>query len=198
MRESRWALAAPHPPSPGWRPPPTKPPPRPSSSSPYWETPPRATPGGASEGVARPRQEPGAPTSSPVASGALGRAPTGITQAGRGGSASSALQSATGFVLFLFVFVPFLFFALGDPEPGPGSCHHHERHSPSPRPGDGTGRAAAARRPGAVRRRSLLLWPGPSALCLCPAVRLSCSPSPGGPRSARSRAVRSLRSGRSS
>lgn len=119
-------------------------------------------------------------------------------RAGHGGSASSALQSATSFVLFLLFSVSF--FASGDPGPGPGSCHHHEQHPPSPSPwrGDRTGQAGAASRSGAITHRSLLLWPGPSAPCPCPAARLSCSPCPGTPCLARGRGGRCPRSARSS
>lgn len=166
----------------------------PRSSSPYWDTPLHATMVGALEGAAQPWQERGTLMSPPAAPA------TGITRAGWGGSASSALRGSTSFVLFLFVLLSFLlfFFALGDQEPGPSSRHLHKQH-PRPRPwAKGTGQAAAMCHRGAIKHRSLLLWPGPSALCLCPAVRLSCWPSPGGPRSARSRGIRSLRSGRSS
>lgn len=184
-----------HPPPQGGDPHPRCPP-CPGSSSSYWEPPPHATPGRTAEGAAWPWQGPGTPTSSPAASGALTPAGSGGDQHPQRYGAQPVLSFSSS---FLFLFVLF-FFALGDPEPGPGSCHHHDRHAP-PHPcpqGGETGRAAAACRPGAVRRRSLLLWPGPSALCLCPAVRLSCSLSLGGPRSAQSRGGHSLRSGRSS
>lgn len=93
----------------------------------------------------------------------------------------------------------FSFFCFGRPGAWSRLAPPPRATPPHPCPwGGGMGRAAATCHPSAIRRRSLLLWPGPSALCLCPAVRLSCSPSPGGPRSARSRGVRSLRSGRSS
>ena len=174
----------------------------PRPSSPYWETPPHATMVGALEEAAwpwqapahrRPPQQRAVPSAGvpPLASPGQGEGDQHPQRYG----AQPVLSLSS---LFLFLF----FFCFGRPEPGPGSCHHHERHPPVPVPAaggwDGTGRVAAACRPSAVRRRSLLLWPGPSALCLCPAVRLSCSPSPGGPRLARTHGVRSLRSGRSS
>lgn len=67
-------------------------------------------------------------------------------------------------------------------------------------PRAGAAGKGAACRPGALRRRSLLLWPGPSALCLCPAGRLSCWPARARPRSARGRraGARCRRSGWSS
>lgn len=102
-------------------------------------------------------------------------------------------------VFFFLLLVSFLFFLLRQerlpvllPPPPAAPC-------PScPRAG-AVGKGAA-RRPGALRRRSLLLWPGPSALCLCPAVRLSCWPARVRPRSARGRraGARCRRSGWSS
>lgn len=98
---------------------------------------------------------------------------------------------------FVFVFV--VFFLLREerlpvllPPPPAAPC-------PS-RPRAGAPGKGAARRPGALRRRSLLLWPGPSALCLCPAGRLSCWPARARPRSARGRraGARCRRSGWSS
>lgn len=101
------------------------------------------------------------------------------------------------FPLPLCFFSFFFFFLWETQSPVPARATTTMR-SPHPCPqGGGTGRVVQMPH-AAVTRRSLLLWPGPSAPCPCPAVRLSCSPCPGRLRRARGRALRSPRSGRSS
>lgn len=163
----------------------------------YWGTPPHATAGGAWRGR----------RSCWAGDGGTGVLPSSCHAGGTAGPASSALPSATSFVLFLlffsfccwFRFCVSCFFLLREerlpvllPPPPAAPCPSHPRAGA---PGKG-----AARRPGALRRRSLLLWPGPSALCLCPAGRLSCWPARARPRSARGRraGARCHRSGWSS
>lgn len=163
----------------------------------FLPVPPRGSLGGGSTAVAGLW----VPPASPAVSGALGWAPaTGLAQAGRGDRhprryRAQPVLSFSSSIGFLFLFS----FPLGNPEPGPGSCHrhHHDGLPPSLSPGRGDGAVAQPPR-AAVTRRSLLLWPGPSAPCPCPAVRLSCSPCPGRLRRARGRALRSPPSGRSS
>lgn len=173
----------------------------PASSSPCWETSARATLGGALEGAAQPWQGCGCPQPPQQrAVPSAGLRPLASPRRHGGGDRhprryrAQPVLSFSSSTVFLFLF---FFFLWETQSPVPARATTTMR-SPHPCPqGGGTGRVVQMPH-AAVTRRSLLLWPGPSAPCPCPAVRLSCSPCPGRLRRARGRALRSPRSGRSS
>lgn len=168
----------------------------PDCPSPCWETPPHATPGGALEGAAQPRRAVGAP--SLPSSERCPRLGSGLARAGdwhpRRYRAQPVLSFSSSIV---FLFLSFFLFSFGTTRARSRLLPPPRCAPPIPVPGPG-GRGGSRGRHAAVTRRSLLLWPGPSAPCPCPAVRLSCRPCPGRPHRARGRGLRRPRSGRSS
>lgn len=172
----------------------------PASSSPCWETPARATLGEPWRGQhsrGRAVGAPSLPSSERCPRLGSGHWPRpGGTGGGIGILGATERNQFCPFPLPL-CFFSFFFFLWETQSPVPARATTTMR-SPHPCPqGGGTGRVVQMPH-AAVTRRSLLLWPGPSAPCPCPAVRLSCSPCPGRLRRARGRALRSPRSGRSS
>lgn len=155
-------------------------------------------PGGALEGAAQPCRAVGAP--SLPGSERCPRLGSGLARAGRGIGILGATErnQFCPFPLRLCFFSFFCFlFSFGTPRARSQLLPPPRCAPPIPVPGPG-GRGGSCSRHAAVTRRSLLLWPGPSAPCPCPAVRLSCRPCPGRLLRARGRGLRRPRSGRSS